>query len=93
MNHVKTLFQSKKELCQWWAMVTGDSRFDDVLLHVRSMILDNNQTTETLAGARYYENALVSIGQAEELSDDFPSPGLHHDLDIPALAQQILKKE
>lgn len=74
-------------------MVTGDSRFDDVLLHVRSMILDNNQTTETLAGARYYENALVSIGQAEELSDDFPSPGLHHDLDIPALAQQILKKE
>lgn len=91
MNHVKTLFQSKKELREWWAVVTGDPRFDDVLLHVRSMILDNNQTTETLAGARYYENALVSIGQAEEMGDDFPSPGLHHDLDELPIAQQLKK--
>lgn len=78
MNAIKQLFQSKKELLQWWAAVTGDPRFDDVLLHVRSMILEYNQTTESLAGARYYENALVSICQGEDLGGEFPSPGLHH---------------
>ena len=91
MNHVKQLFQTKKDLREWWAKVTSDPRFDDVLLHVRSMILEYNQTTESLAGARHYENALTSIGQGEELIDDFPNPGLHHQLDIMDLKQQIPK--
>lgn len=96
MNRISTLFQSKKDLCQWWAAVTGDPRFDDVLLHVRSMMLEFGPTTESLEGARRYENALVSIGQAVELGDDFPSPGLHHDLDeLPASTQlgEMLKKK
>jgi len=93
MNQIKALFQSKKDLCKWWAAVTGDPRFDDVLLHVRSMILENAQTTESLAGARHYENSLSTIGQAEEEGDDFPSPGLHHILDEMPLVKQFEKKD
>lgn len=91
MNQIQSLFQSKKELRKWWAQVTEDPRFDDVLLHVRSMILQYGPSADQLAGARYYENAMVTIGQAEEVSDEFPSPGLHHEIDVMPPVQQPTK--
>lgn len=81
MNQIKALFQGKKDLQNWWLTVTTDPRFDEVLLHVRSMILEYGATTESLTGARYYENALVTICQAEEIGDEFPTPGLQHVFD------------
>lgn len=78
----RDLFQSKKELRNWWAMVVDDPKFAEVLLHARSEFIETVPGVEQLAGARLYEIILTQLAQADADAIELPDPGLHHQIEV-----------
>jgi hypothetical protein len=85
----KETFLEQKELAAWWASISHDARFNQVLLYVRSGFMESNVTTETLTGAKAFEQLLTTISENESKAFQVPPAGLYHDLDDlkPDLAQ------
>jgi hypothetical protein len=77
----KDLFQSKKPLFQWWAHVTSDPLFAEVLLHARSVFIEMSPTESALLGAREYERIWIDLAEASPSDIELPSPGLHHNIE------------
>jgi len=75
------LFQSKKPLRNWWALVVDDPQFAEVLLHARSEFMESGPNEAQLAGARAYEILLTGLAAAGLSEEEMPSPGLHHQIE------------
>lgn len=81
MPTTQEIFESKKDLRNWWARVIDDPRYAEVLLHARSMLLESVQGEAAINGARVYENILTSIASAPPTEAEMPNPGLLHNVD------------
>jgi len=93
----KDLFQSKKPLFQWWAHVTSDPLFAEVLLHARSVFIEMSPTEAALLGAREYERIWIDLAEASPSDIELPSPGLHHQIEevppMPGLPAPVPKSQ
>ncbi len=82
----RELFQSKKELRNWWARIVDDPQFAEVLLHARSEFIETVPGVEQLAGARFYEVIITRLAEADPSDVELPTPGLlHHVEEMPAM--------
>ncbi len=77
----RELFQSKKELRNWWARIVDDPQFAEVLLHARSEFIETVPGVEQLAGARFYEVIITRLAEADPSDVELPTPGLHHNIE------------
>lgn len=84
MGASKDFFQRNKDLAAWWSAVAKNAEFEQVIMAVRSELMDKRMSAEGTMGAQEFENTLRT------LSDSYvESPlariksGLSHDIDDP----------
>lgn len=77
----KTQFINQKELREWWVSISGDSRFDAVLLYAAAITLETCPSAEQREGVIYMKEVLLTMGDKMSEAPDFPSPGLNHNLE------------
>jgi hypothetical protein len=85
--NAKLNFLRNKELCKYWVSIARDQRFADLITHCRAAMIESRPTQEMIEGAESFIDILETICDNEGSDMPFPSPGLHHDVDLP------LKKE
>jgi len=83
MTTPQELFQENKELSTQLAAVIHSNWFAECLVYARAVMLDNSPTTEELAGAKKFREALIALAPIAEPSNPPLTSGLHHDLSIP----------
>lgn len=88
MTTAKILFLKRdpktgESLAQWWSSVIDDPRFDLVLTFARAELMELQPSQENMRGAEIAFVTLHSMCQPEPTANEFPSPGLHHDFNVP----------
>lgn len=85
----KDSFLKRTDLVDRLSAVTASDWFKDCLAYAAADLMEQQHiTTEHLAGANKFRNALLSLTIEEELDDvPLPSSGLHHKLDINPIRQ------
>ena len=77
----KTSFIQNKELAEWWAVISGDSRFDKVVSTLKGMAFEACPSEEQRKGVLFAIEALLTMNQPETDGPDFSRPGIKYDLD------------
>lgn len=88
MTTAKSLFlakdpEGKPTLAHWWAGICRDPRFELVLVFARADMMEGRPTQASLEGAEKLISALLTLPDGEETFSEMPTPGLHHDFNVP----------
>lgn len=91
----KDSFLKRTDLVDRLSAVTASDWFKDCLAYAAADLMEQQHiTTEHLAGANKFRNALLSLTVEEELDDvPLPTSGLHHKLDVNPIRQPKPVKE
>jgi hypothetical protein len=90
MTTARELFQRDKSLHESWSAVTHSDWFERVLVFADSAMLEGKCTTEEMAGARKFRDALVSLAEDDKAKGFYPKPRLNHNIDEPR--KEVAKK-
>lgn len=77
----KEQFLRDKKLAGEWNSITKGETFEKVMLHVRCAMMETAPSREELIGAEHVIHLMSNIAENEAQPFDFPSPGLHHEID------------
>jgi hypothetical protein len=77
----KTQFLSNKTLSEWWATISNDTRFDQVLLHSSAVAFENLPSAEQRDGILKFKEILLTLSQPDSPPVAFSQPGLSHNLE------------
>ncbi len=79
---MKEQFLKLKELSSSWRTTAASTEFETVLTYARSEIASKGPTREELRGVELMAHTLLNLAEPEEISFQFPSPGLNHMPDV-----------
>lgn len=80
MTASQSAFQRKKELAEFWATVSRNPDFTEVLVYARSAMVESGMTFEQMVGANRFLSILMGLCDATKEQTEMPSPGLVHDI-------------
>jgi len=81
MNTPRELFQSNKNLNDWWMSVVKDERFDVVRIHAMASAMETNPSQETRNGMILMLSLMQQLCEKEQPEMPMPSSGLTHNID------------
>lgn len=79
--NAKENFLRDKDLVKWWVSITHDPRYDAVVTHARSMIMESAMERAEMVGARHILGVLETMAETPDKAFEFPSPGVIHNVD------------
>lgn len=90
MTTAKSLFlakdpEGKPTLAHWWTGICRDPRFEMVLIFARADMMEGKPTQASLEGAEKLITTLLTLTDNEDGIPEMPTPGLHHDFNVPKL--------
>lgn len=77
----KELFLKDRKLASDWRGIAGGNTFETVLTYARAMIVEGAPSRDELRGVELLAHTLTTMAEPNEVPFNFPSPGLHHDVD------------
>ena len=87
------LLRQDKDLCGWWVSVAHDDRFDRVIALSRAKLSESAIDQQQMKGANQFILTLRTITDNEDELNEFPTPGLVHDLAPKIKPKEKPKKE
>jgi hypothetical protein len=77
----KDQFIANKTLAQWWASISNDDKFDQVMLHASAVAFENCPSAEQRDGVLKFKEILLTLSQPDSPTVAFSQPGLSHNLE------------